>query len=188
MKVQLKKGKIEGFVELIPEIYEDDRGFLARIYEERIFKKLGLSTNWTEESHHHTKKKGILRGLYVQLPPYSEGKLLRVTKGEMLWVVVDLRKDSETFGMWNSVVLSDKTKNLLSTASGLAHGCLSLTDGVDLIIKSDNYFSEEHGVGIIWNDADLNIDWNLQGITPFVSARDKSYPGFKEFKEKYGGI
>lgn len=188
MSIKLKKGKMEGFVELVPEAYEDERGFLARLYEERVFEKLGLPTRWTEESHHHTFRKGILRGLYVQLSPYSEGKLLRVTKGEMLWVSVDLRKNSKTFGVWDSVILSDKTKNLLSTAPGFAHGCLSLTDGVDLIIKSDNYFSAEHGVGIIWNDEDLAIDWNLRGMTPFVSERDKNYPSFKSFKEKYGGV
>ncbi len=186
--MKLKKGRTFGFVELVPEIYEDERGFLARLYEERIFKELGLPTRWTEESHHHTARKNILRGLYIQFPPYSEGKLLRVTRGEMLWVSVDLRKNSKTFGVWDSAVLSDKRRNLLSTPPGFAHGCLSLTDGVDLLIKSDNYFSPEHGVGIIWNDKDLNIDWNLRGAEPFVSERDKSYPSFKDFKEKYDGI
>ena len=188
MKVKLRRGKIDGFVELIPEVYEDERGFLARIYEERIFRELGLPTTWTEESHHHTVKRNILRGLYVQIPPFSEGKLLRVTRGEMFWVSVDLRKNSKTFGLWDSVVLSDKAKNILSTAPGFAHGCLSLTDDVDLIIKSDNYFSPEHGVGIIWNDADLNINWNLQEAAPFISERDKNYPDFKSFKDRYGGI
>lgn len=187
MKMEIKKKKLEGFIELIPEVYEDERGFLARLYDERIFKNLGLPIRWTEESHHHTRKDGILRGLYVQLPPFSEGKLLRVTKGGMLWVSVDVRKGSKTFGLWDSVILSDKTKNLLFAAPGLAHGCLSLTDDVDLIIKSDNYFSAEHGVGIVWNDTDLNIDWNLKGDIPFISERDKNYPTFREFKEKYGG-
>lgn len=186
--MKVKKGKIDGFIELLPQVYEDERGFLARIYDERIFKDLGLSTVWTEESHHHTKKKGILRGLYIQLPPFSEGKLLRVIRGEMLWVSVDLRKDSKTFGIWESVVLSEKKKNLLYTTRGFAHGCLSLTDGVDLIIKSDNYFSEEHGVGIIWNDKELGINWGLGERELFISARDKNYPDFADFRKKHGGI
>lgn len=183
MKMEIKKKKIDGFVELIPEVYEDDRGFLARLYDERVFKELGFPTEWTEESHHHTRRKNILRGLYVQVPPFGEGKLLRVIKGEMLWVSVDVRKNSKTFGQWDSIVLSNKTKNLLLTARGLAHGCVSLTDEVDLIIKSDNYFSAEHGRGIIWNDMDLNIDWNLNGAIPFISERDKGYPSFEEFKK-----
>lgn len=185
MKIEVRKGKLDGFIELIPETYEDERGFLARLYDKRVFKDLGLPTEWTEESHHYTKKKYILRGLYTQLPPFSEGKLLRVTRGEMLWVSVDVRKNSKTFGLWDSIILSDKRKNLLYVTRGFAHGCLSLTDEVDLIIKSDNYFSEEHGVGIIWNDKDLNINWNLNGNVPYISERDKGYPSFREFKEKY---
>lgn len=183
MRMEIQKKGLDGFVEIIPEVYEDGRGFLARLYDERAFENLGLPTRWTEESHHHTAKKYILRGLYVQFPPFSEGKLLRVVRGEMLWVSVDVRKNSKTYGAWDSVVLSETRKNLLSTARGFAHGCLSLTDGVDLIIKSDNYFSREHGAGIIWNDKDLNIDWNLNGITPYISERDKGYQTFREFTD-----
>lgn len=183
MKLNVQKKKFDGMVELVPEVYEDERGFLARLFDERVFKELGLPAHWAEISHHHTSKKGILRGLYVQMSPLSEGKLLRVIKGEMLWVSVDVRKDSATFGMWDSVILSETSKNLLCTARGLAHGCLSLTDGVDLIINSDNFFSVEHGRGFIWNDKDVNIDWQLNGVTPFISERDKSYQTFKEFKE-----
>ena len=187
MTMQIKKKKLNGLLELIPDVYEDDRGFLARLYDERVFKGVGLPTAWREVSHHHTSKKNILRGLYVQRDPFSEGKLLRVIRGEMLWVSVDVRKNSPTFGAWDSTVLSDKRKNLLSTARGFAHGCLSLSDDVDLIITSDNYFSAEHGVGITWNDADLKIDWGLSEVMPFVSARDKSYPSFNEFQVKYNG-
>jgi dTDP-4-dehydrorhamnose 3,5-epimerase len=186
--VKPQKKKINGFYELIPEIYKDERGFLARIYEERVFEELKLPTKWTEESHHHTSKKHILRGLYTQLPPFSEGKLLRVIRGEMLWVSVDLREGSDTFGVWDSVILSGETHNVLYAPRGLAHGCVSLTDGVDLIIKSDNYFSKEHGVGIAWNDKELGIDWKLEGNTPFISERDKRYSSFDEFKIKYGSI
>jgi dTDP-4-dehydrorhamnose 3,5-epimerase len=185
MKMEIKKGKLDGFVEVISEVFEDDRGFLARIYNERIFKEMGLPTVWREESHHHTARKNILRGLYVQREPFPEGKLLRVIRGEMLWVSVDVRSGSKTFGEWDSVVLSEKKKNLLCTARGFAHGCLSLTDGVDLLIKSDNFFSAEHGVGFLWNDKDLNIDWQLNGAIPFVSERDKGYASFQEFKNKY---
>ncbi len=187
--MQVRKKKIDSIFELIPETYKDDRGFLARIYEERAFKELGMPTHWTEESQHRTNKKNILRGLYVQQAPFSEGKLLRVLRGEMLWVSLDVRKGSKTFGQWESVVLSEKEKNILITARGFAHGCVSLTDDVDLLIQSDNYFSAEHGIGILWNDPDLKIDWQLKGAEPFVSERDKRYPAFADFKKKYeGGI
>lgn len=186
--MKIKKKKINGFVEIIAESYTDERGFLTRLYDEKIFQSLGLNTKWTQESHHHTYKKYTLRGLHVQLPPFSEGKLLRVTRGKLLWVVIDLREDSKTFGQWDSVILSDEAKNSIYIERGFGHGCLSLTDNVDLMIKSDNYFSPKHGVGIIWNDKDLNVDWNLKGNAPFICKRDKNYPTFKDFKEKYGGI
>lgn len=186
MNIELKKRKLDGLIELVSEVFEDERGFLARIYDERIFKNSGLPTEWTEESHHFTRRKHTLRGLYTQLQPFSEGKLLRVIRGEMLWVSVDVRADSPTFGQWDSIVLSGLRKNMLYTARGFAHGCVSLTDDVDLLIRSDNYFSSKHGIGIIWNDKDLNIDWNLGSVPPFVSEYDSGYSSFKEFKEKYG--
>lgn len=180
--------KLDGFIEIIPEPYMDERGFLARLYDEEIFKGFDINTKWVQESHSHTYKKYTLRGLHAQLPPFSEGKLIRAIKGKMLWVVVDLRKNSETFGQWDSILLSGEVKNIIYIKRGFAHGCMSLSDNCDLVIKSDNYFSPNHGSGIIWNDMDLNIDWNLKGNTPFISKRDRDYPTFKNFKEKYGGL
>ncbi len=177
MGIKFKKKKIEGVVEIIPETYKDDRGFLTHLNSENIF---------MEEGHHHTFKKHTLRGLHISLPPFSESKFLYVTRGKMFWVVVDIRKRSKTFGQWESFILSESRKNILVTTPGFAHGCLSLTDNVDLIFKSDKKFSEKHGTGIIWNDKDLKIDWNLKDVTPLVSKRDKSYSSFEEFKRKYG--
>lgn len=176
-----KQGRINGFVTVSSKLFEDERGFLTRIFDDRFFSAQELPVHWTEISHHHTSKKGVLRGLYVQRHPFSEGKLLRVITGEMLWVSVDVRSSSPTFGQWDSVVLSGEKKNVLCTARGLAHGCLSLTDRVDLIIHSDNFFSEDHGVGIVWNDPTLKIDWQLDGVSPFISARDREYQSFQSF-------
>lgn len=186
--MKIKKKRFDGFIEIIPEPYKDERGFLTRLYDEKIFKSFGLNTKWVQESHHHTYKKYTLRGLHVQLPPFSEGKLLRVIKGKLLWVVIDLRKNSKTFGQWDSVILSDEVKNSIYIKRGFGHGCVSLTDNVDLVIKSDNYFSSKHGVGIIWNDKELNINWQLGKNLPLISERDKNYLTFKEFKKKYGVI
>ncbi len=185
--MEVKNKKIDGLFEITLHKYEDERGFSARIYDEREFQKSGFPTRWTEITHQHSNKKNILRGLYVQPPPYSEGKLLRVTKGELLWVSVDVRKSSGTFGQWDSIFLSGERKNTLYTERGFAHGCISLTDDVDLLIVSDSYFAEEHGVGIMWNDPELNIDWHLNGAAPFVSERHKKYASFADFKKKYGG-
>jgi len=180
--------KLDGVIEIIPEPHKDSRGFLVRLYDKEIFEGFGINTRWVQESHSHTYKKYTLRGLHVSLPPHLEAKLVRAIKGEVLWVVVDLRKDSPTFGKYHSIILSDKLNNLLYVKRGFAHGCISLSDNCDLVIKSDNYFLPNHGSGIIWNDTDLNIDWNLKGNIPFISEKDKNYPTFKNFKEKYGGF
>jgi len=188
-KYKIKKKKLEGLLELLPEVYKDERGFLTRIYEERVFKHLGLNTKWTEDLHHHTSKKHTLRGLYIQRRPFTEGKIMRSVKGKMLWVVVDVRKGSKTFGKWDSAILDDKKMNLFYTPRGLVHGALSLTDDVDMIIKGDTYFSgEKHGIGIRWDDPDLNINWGLGKNKPIVSREHRNYSSFKEFVEKYGGF
>ncbi len=103
-------------------------------------------------------------------------------------VVVDLRKNSKTFGQWGSIILPDKLKNILYVTKGFANGSVTLTDDVDLIIKANEYFLPEHGVGINWTGKDLNIDWNLQGNRPFILKRDNNYPSFKEFADKHGGL
>lgn len=186
--MKIKNKKLEGFLEIIPEARIDERGFLVRMYDEKTFKDLGINTRWVQESHSHTNKKYTLKGLHVSLPPFLEGKLIRVIKGKVLWVVVDLRENSKTFGQYDSVILSDELKNLIYVPKGFANGCFSLTDNCDLVIKADNYFSADHGTGIIWSDKDLNIDWQLEGDTPFISERDKNYLSFEEFKKKYGDI
>lgn len=186
---EIRKKKLEGLLEIIPEIYRDERGFLSRFYEERIFQKFGLNLKWTEDLHHHTNKKHTLRGIYIQAPPLTEGKIMRAIRGKALWVVVDVRKNSPTFGQWDSAVLSDEEMNIFYTPKGLAHGTLSLTDDVDLVIKGDTYFSaKEHGIGIRWDDPDLNIDWGLEGREPIVSEEHKGYMSFREFREKYGNL
>ncbi len=183
--MKIKKKKLGGILEFSLHMYDDDRGFIARIYDEREFKKAKLPIHWRETTQQHWNKKNILRGLYVQPGKYSEGKLLRVIKGELLWVSVDLRKGSKTFGRWDSTILSEKARNILYTARGFAHGGISLTDYVDLILQTDNYYAEKHGIGIVWNDSELNIDWKLNEATPIISEGHKKYPTFAEFKKKY---
>ncbi|MDO8623491.1 MAG: dTDP-4-dehydrorhamnose 3,5-epimerase family protein [archaeon] len=183
MKIQSRK--LNGFFEISPDRHRDNRGSLMRLYDEETFANFGLNTNWVQESHSNTTRKNTLRGLHIQLPPYSETKLIRITRGESLWVAVDLRKDSETFGQWDSTILSRRKDNMAYVSKGFANGCLSLTNNCDLVIMSDKYFNN-NGSGIIWDDSDLNIKWPTQN--PIISDRDKNYSSFKEFIERYGGV
>ena len=184
--MQIIKRKIKGLFEVIPSPNKDNRGFFMRTYDEAIFKEAGLNTKWIQESISHTEKKHTVRGLHVSLPPSLEGKTITAIKGMVLWVVVDVRKDSPTFGQWDSIVLSEEKCNTLYAESGFAHGCISLTDNCDLFLRADNVY--HHGTGILWNDNELNIDWKLGDEEPIISERDKVYDTFKEFKDKHGGV
>lgn len=184
-KTMIKKKKIAGISEFILHKHEDDRGFVARIYDDREFKKMGFPTKWREVTLQHWSKKNIIRGCYLQSGKYSESKLLRVTRGELMWMSVDLRKGSKTFGQHDSTILSEDKKNILYVPRGFAHGGISLSDNVDLIIQTDNYYAENRGMGFLWNDPDLNIDWGLNEAKPIVSEGHKNYPSFKEFLKKY---
>lgn len=186
--MRVEKKKLSGLYEVISEPCIDERGMLVRMYDEKEFKSLSLNTVWVQESYSRTDKKGTLRGIHVQFPPFTEAKLIRMIRGRMLWVVVDLRKNSETFGLWESCELLGAKTSCIYVERGFGHGCVSLSDGCDMVIMSDNYYSNEHGAGITWNDKELNIDWHLEGITPVISENHKSYPPFSEFCEKYGGV
>ncbi len=186
--MKLTEKKLKGVFEVSMVPFIDNRGFLVRTFDHEVFEKFKINSKWVQESFSHTKKKYTLRGLHVSLPPFGEGKLITCIRGEMLWVVVDLRKDSETFGQWDSLRLSDNSMKGLYVQCGFAHGCISLSDNCDLVIKSDNYFSKDHGAGIVWNDKELKIDWQVKDITPFMSERDSQYQTFEEFKRKYGAL
>jgi dTDP-4-dehydrorhamnose 3,5-epimerase len=187
--MKLKPRHVEGVFEITsPPIYEDDRGGLERLYDAAIFEEKGLRPSWIQQSVSRTRAKNVLRGLHLQRPPYSEAKLVSILTGRMFWVVVDIRRGSSTFGKWEAFVLSRGGVNGFFAPRGFAHGCLSLTGDCTLVINADNYYSREYGAGIIWNDGELGIDWPLGGVDPILSPEHGSYPGFSEFKSRYGGI
>lgn len=178
--------KFDAVVELIPQINTDERGAMVRLYDDKVFGSLGLNTHWVQTSYSYTAKPYTIRGLHIQTPPFTEAKLLRLVHGELLWLVIDLRKDSKTLGQWDAVRLSGKVQNSLYVPRGFGHGCMSLTNECHLVIQTDNYFSAEHGEGIVWNDRDLNIEWPLDGQTPIISQRDANYLTFKQYCKKMG--
>lgn len=187
MRMYCTKTGIRGLIEVNTEPHVDERGFLTRLYDKKIFSDFGVDADLVQQTLQISKKKNTLRGLHVSLPPSTEGKMLTVIKGEVFWVAVDVRKGSTTFGKWVSVILSGEKNNILFAEPGFAHGCLSLTDDAYLLANASNYFSDEHSSGIIWNDGDLNIDWPLED-EPVISKAHLEYGPFKDFVEKYGGV
>jgi dTDP-4-dehydrorhamnose 3,5-epimerase len=163
---------------LEPKVFGDDRGFFFESYNKKSFEKLtGINTDFVQDNHSRSSK-GVLRGLHYQIKQ-SQGKLVRVISGKVLDVVVDLRKSSPTLGKWESVVLSSDNRRQLWIPPGFAHGFVVLSESTDFLYKTTDYYAPEHERCIRWNDADLAIDWQLDG-KPVVSEKDAGGVTFKQ--------
>ena len=186
--MKIEQRRLRGLFEITPEASADHRGSFTRLFDVDTFRAAGLNTVWAQESRSYTAKKHTVRGIHASLPPALEGKTITPVRGDVLWIAVDVRRGSDTFGKWEAVRLSSATYNTLYAARGFAHGCISLTDDCDLLLRADTPYSDYHGTGIAWNDPDLAIDWGLDGGVPIMSDRDRSYPSFRHFRDTIGGV
>lgn len=156
---------------LEPDIYEDHRGFFYESFNlKRFYDATGLDIRFVQDNHSKSVK-GVLRGLHFQTNPFAQSKLVRVVKGEIFDVAVDLRKGSETFGKWIGEVISDQNKKQIWIPRGFAHGFLTLSNTAEVIYKTDNYYSKENEECILWNDVDININWP-NSSKPIISTKD----------------
>ncbi len=185
----IKELNIEGVYEIQLESVSDKRGNFTRIFDDKIFSEHNLQTKWVQENHSFSLKKNTIRGLHFQFPPFSETKLVRCIRGEIYDVFVDLRKDSLTFGKWESKILSLNNNKMVIIPRGFAHGYCTLTDNCEVLYKVDNYYNPHKESGIRYNDVDLDIhfpfDWTSNLI---MSEKDSSLQSFKEFVKNYGSI
>jgi dTDP-4-dehydrorhamnose 3,5-epimerase len=181
--LEIKKTKIEGLFILEPKVFGDDRGYFIEAYKESFFKENfpKLKFNQVNETK---SSKGVLRGIHFQKPPLDQTKLCRVILGEVLDVAVDLRKDSQTYGMYESFRLSGDNKKQLLIPSGFGHGFVVLSDFAVFQYYVDNPYSPEHEGGLIYNDADLNIDWEIDNSLIKLSERDNFLDTLKIKKDK----
>ncbi len=179
--MKFEKLKIDGVVLITPDVYEDERGLFMESYNKFIFVDNNIDVDFVQDNF-SVSKKNTLRGLHYQLPPFAQDKLVSVTDGAVLDIVVDLRKNSKTFGQYISAELNNENKQILFVPKGCAHGFLALSDNVYFHYKVSNKYSPEHDRGIIWNDPDLNIDWKLDGAEPMLSAKDAKLPTWQEIK------
>lgn len=169
--MQILPTKIIDVFEIIPKVFIDSRGFFQESWNKREFQRLSNKVlNFVQDNHSHSKK-GVLRGLHYQLNK-PQGKLVRVVKGKVLDVVVDLRKNSKTFGQHLTFDLNDHNNKQLWIPPGCAHGFLVLSEFADVVYKTTEYYYPEDEQCIIWNDPDLNINWHLEDIKPQVSKKD----------------
>lgn len=174
--MQLKETGIAGLVELIPKVFSDSRGWFYEFYKESVLKDLGIDMKIAQENMSFSRK-GVVRGLHFQRPPYAQAKLATVISGSVLDVVVDLRTGSPTFGQVYECQLDSKRKNMLLVPEGFAHGFAALEDSI-FFYKCSNVFDKPSESGILWNDPKLNIKWPVE--SPIVSEKDQLLPTFEE--------
>ncbi len=173
--------RLKGCFIIEPKVFEDERGYFFESFNQQKFKELtGFTIDFVQDNESKSSK-GVLRGLHFQTGDYEQAKLVRVIKGSVLDVCVDLRKDSETFGKSVSVVLSGDNKKQFFVPRGFAHGFVVLENDTIFSYKCDNGYNKNSEGGIIYNDETLNIDWQLPLNEVILSEKDKQLPTFKDF-------
>lgn len=178
--MEIQQTSINGCFILKPKIFKDTRGYFFESYNKKQFEKqLGFSVNFVQDNQ-SVSSYGVLRGLHYQTGDYAQSKLVRVVSGKVLDIVVDLRKDSPTFGKSFSVILDATKKLQLFIPRGLAHGFVTLSKKSIFAYKCDNYYNPEFERGIIYNDATLALDWHLSDELLIISEKDLEFPVFKE--------
>ena len=181
---------IAGLYILEPTVFGDERGFFLETYNKKEFEEISIFEEFVQDNHSKSKK-GVLRGLHFQTK-HSQGKLVRVIKGSVYDIAVDIRKNSSTFGKWHGIELSAENKKMFFIPKGFAHGFLTLEDDTEFQYKCTDLYMPQYDSGIMWNDKDININWNFEkyGLKEediVLSEKDKKHQSFKEYTEKYIG-
>ncbi len=162
-----------------PEVFRDSRGFFFESYRKDLFEQKGIHVDFVQDNHSGSSK-GVLRGLHYQIAPKEQAKLVCVTQGEAFDVVVDIRRQSKTFGRWVGHVLSAEKKNMLFIPAGFAHGFLSLAHDTQFIYKTSEFYSPTHERGILWNDPTIGIAWPKIDEPVLLSEKDRKYPTLRD--------
>ncbi|MCB1461591.1 MAG: dTDP-4-dehydrorhamnose 3,5-epimerase [Nitratireductor sp.] len=171
---------LPGVYEIVPQKHEDDRGLFMEVFRESDFARQGLPSSWVQDNQSLSRQPGTLRGLHYQSPPMAQDKLVRVTKGSILDVAVDIRKGSPTYGHWIGIVISAEKFNQVLVPKGFAHGFVTLEPDTEVQYKVSAYYSPEHDRTISHDDPDIRIDWNLDGNAPILSDKDAHAPRLGE--------
>lgn len=163
-----------------PKKFGDHRGFFSETYTKKTFEAAGLHYDFVQDNHSLSAEIGTVRGLHFQLPPFAQDKLVRVVRGAILDVAVDIRKGSPTFGRHVSAVISAADWNQILVPIGFAHGFCTLEPDTEVIYKVTNYYSAEHDRGLLWNDPELGIDWPVSADKARLSDKDHKHPTFAQ--------
>ena len=178
MPFEYEKQSIPDVILVKPKVFGDKRGFFMETYKKSDFFANGITVEFNQDNHSKSTK-GVLRGLHFQKAPHAQAKLVRCSKGRIYDVAVDIRPNSKTFGKYVKVELSEENKHMLFIPEGFAHGFVALSDEVELLYKASGEYYPEADCGILWNDKDINIDWEID-FEPILSDKDKVQKTFAE--------
>lgn len=180
--MNIVKTEIEGPLIIEPQVFEDERGYFFESYSKLVLEKFGVIAEFIQDNESKSKK-GVLRGLHFQNPPFEQGKLIRVVKGAVMDVAVDIRKKSAFYGKYIAVELNEKNKKTLWIPPGFAHGFLTLRDDTVFYYKCTNIYNKNSERTILWNDSDLGIKWVVNN--PVISEKDKHGLPFRDFVSNF---
>lgn len=180
--MEIRESFIKGLFEITPKLFKDERGFFFESFSKRELQKIGVEKEFVQDNQSFSIK-GVVRGLHFQKLPNAQAKLVRVVKGKVLDVAVDLRPGSPTFGQWDSVILDAEKCNMFYIPEGFAHGFSALEETV-LLYKCTDFYNKQAEGGIRFDDPDLKIDWQV--TSPIVSEKDIELPNFSEIKNSTG--
>jgi len=178
MAFTFEKTKISGVVIIQPKVFGDSRGYFMETYKKGDFAEAGIDKEFVQDNE-SSSVKGVLRGLHFQ-KEHTQGKLVRVTHGEVFDVAVDVRPGSVTYGQWVGVILSSEKKNMFYIPEGFAHGFLVLSDTAEFVYKCTDIYDPTSEGGIPWNDPDINVEWPKLDVPYKTSEKDERHPRFKE--------
>jgi dTDP-4-dehydrorhamnose 3,5-epimerase len=164
---------------ITPSRHGDSRGFFSETYSRKALADHGFDKEFVQDNHSRSGKRGILRGLHFQRPPYMQDKLLRVVQGAVFDVAVDIRKGSPTFGQWTGAELSDENWRQILVPAGFAHGFVTLTETAEVIYKVTDYYAPDSEGGLAWDAPELAIEWPLPAYEIITNARDSQWPGLE---------
>lgn len=174
--MQIRPLGLDGVFEIIPRKFGDDRGFFSETYKIEALRNAGIDLNFVQDNHSYSAAKGVMRGLHYQLPPFAQDKLLRVIRGSILDVAVDIRKSSSTFGKWVAQEVSAEKWNQILVPKGFAHGFITLVENTEVIYKVTDYYSPEHDRSIRFDDPAIGINWPIPATGVQLSDKDEKAP------------
>ncbi len=176
--------EIEGIIIIEPQLFCDERGYFCETFRESDFREKVCDITFVQENE-ASSKRGVIRGLHFQNPPCAQSKLVRVVRGRVLDIAVDIRKGSPSYGKHVAVELSEENHRQLFIPQGFAHGYAVLSDGATFLYKCDNYYNKESEGAIVWNDADLNIDWQINPYEAIISEKDQQNQLFRDLDSQF---